>query len=85
MSDLTKLLAENRKEMMKLTVPLTKKASVYQNVQDSDSETENISVARTSTPVKTNTTTTKTTLTNSRNMVAEGLNDSTNQPAKRRK
>ena len=55
MSVLTKYLAENQKEMLKLIAPLYKKLPVYPNEQDSDSESENISVARTSTPVKSNT------------------------------
>ena len=86
MSDLTKLLAENQKEMLKLIAPLNKKQTVYMNAQDSDSEQENVSVARTSTPVKIHTATnSKTTPVNSRNMVTGVLNDSTNQPAKRPK
>ena len=68
MSDLTKILAENQKEMLKLRAPLNKKQTVHMNVQDSDSETENVSVARTSIPVKThNATNSKTTPINSRN------------------
>ena len=68
MSDLTKILAENQKEMLKLIASLNKKQSVCLNVQDSDSEPENISVARTSTPVKAYTaTSSKTTPNNSRN------------------
>ena len=68
MSDLTKILAENQKEMPKLIAPLNKKQTVHMNVQDSDSEPENVSVTRTSTPVKTHTTTNpKTTPVNSRN------------------
>ena len=68
MSDLTKILAENQKEMFKLIAPLNKKQTVHSNVQDSDSEPENVSVARTSTPVKTYTATNpKTTPVNSRN------------------
>ena len=86
MSDLTKLLAENQKEMLKLIAPLNKKQTVYMNAQDSDSEPENVSVARTSTPVKIHTATnSKTTPVNSRNMVTGVLNDSTNQPTKRLK
>ena len=69
MSDLTKILAENQKEMLKLIAPLNKKQNVLINAQDSDSETENVSVARTSTPVKIhNTTNSKATPINSRNM-----------------
>ena len=68
MSDLTKLLAENQKEMLKLIAPLNKKQTVYMNAQDSDSEPENVSVARTSTSVKIHTATnSKTTPVNSRN------------------
>ena len=52
MSDLTKILAENQKEMLKLIAPLNKKQTVHMNAQDSDSEPENASVARTSTPSK---------------------------------
>ena len=68
MSDLTKILAENQKEMLKLIAPLNKKQTVHMNVQDSDSEPENVSVARTSTPVKTHIApNSKTTPVNSRN------------------
>ena len=68
MSDLTKILAEIQKEMLKLIAPLNKKQTVLMNAQDSDSEPENVSVARTSTPVKTHTATNpKTTPVNSRN------------------
>ena len=86
MSDLTKILAENQKEMLKLIALLNKKQTVYMNAQDSDSEPENVSVARTFTPVKIHTATnSKTTPINSRNMVTGVLNDSTNQPTKRSK
>ena len=86
MTDLTKILAENQKEMLKLIAPASMKRSVNPNLQDSDSDQENISVARTSTPVKTQTaTSSKTTPNNSRNMVTGVLNDSTNQPTKRPK
>ena len=37
MSDLTKILAENQKEIFKLIAPLSKKRSASVNVQDSDS------------------------------------------------
>ena len=57
MSDLTKILAENQKEMLELLAPLNKKQPVRSNFQDSDSEPEYISVARTSTSVKTHTAT----------------------------
>ena len=70
MSDLTKILTENQKEMLKLTAPLNKKQPVCLNVRDSDSEPENISVARTSTPVRTYTaTSSQTTPNNSRNSI----------------
>ena len=71
MSDLTKILAENQKEMLKLIAPLNMKQTVHMNAQDSDSEPKNVSVARTSTPVKTHTATnSKTTPVNSRNRLA---------------
>ena len=69
MTDLTKILAENQKEMLKLIAPVNKKRPVSSNIQDSDSDQENISVTRTSTPVKTQTATnSKTTPVNSRNI-----------------
>ena len=68
MSDLTKILTENQKEMLKLIAPVSKKRPISSNSQDSDSDQENISVARTSTPVKTQiATSSKTTPVNSRN------------------
>ena len=68
MSDLTKILAENQKEMLKIIAPLNKKQTVHMNAQDSDSEPENVSVTRTSTPVRIHTATNpKTTPVNSRN------------------
>ena len=68
MSDLTKILAENQKEMLKLIAPVSKKRPISSNIQDSDSDQENISATRTSTPVKTQTATnSKTTPMNSRN------------------
>ena len=57
MTDLTKILAENQKEMLKLIAPLSKKRPNHLEDRDSDSDPENISVARTSTPVKITTTT----------------------------
>ena len=63
MTDLTKILAENQKEMIKLIAPLSKKRPVSANVQESDSEPEDVPVARTSTPA----TGSKTTPVNSRN------------------
>ena len=68
LSDLSKILAVNQKEMLKLTAPLSKKRPICTNDQESDSEPENISVARTSTPVKsTIATSSGTTPVNSRN------------------
>ena len=66
MSDLTKILAENQKEMLKLIAPVSKKRPISSSIQDSE---ENISATRTSTPVKTQTATnSKTTPMNSRNI-----------------
>ena len=68
MSDLTKILAENQKEMLKLLAPLNRKQPSCSNDQDSNSEPGEVSVARTSTPVKSNTATIpETTPVNSRN------------------
>ena len=70
MSGLTKILAENQKERLKLIAPLIKKQTVHMNVQDSDSDLENVSVTRTSTTVKIHTATnSKTTPVNSRNNI----------------
>ena len=74
MSDLTKLLAENQKELLKLIAPMKKKSSDHQALENSYSEPENISVARTSTPVKTKATTSKTTPVNSRNKLSTTCN-----------
>ena len=75
MSDLTKILAENQKEMLKLIAPLNKKQTVHINIQDSDSEPENVSVTRTSTPVKSHTATNpKTIPVNSRNACVTSFN-----------
>ena len=52
LSDSSKILAENQKEMFKLIAPLSKKRAVLLENQDSDSEVENTPVARTSNPVK---------------------------------
>ena len=67
LSDLSKILAENQKEILKLIAPLSKNHPICTNDQESDSEPENISVARTSTPVKaTIATSSRTTPVNSR-------------------
>ena len=76
MSGLTKILAENQKEMLKLIAPLNRKQTVRTDVQDSDSEPKNVSVTRTSTPVKVHTaTSSKTTPVNSRNNRYKALLD----------
>ena len=87
MSDLTKILAENQKEMLKLIAPTVKKQTIITAAEETDSESENIPENATSTPIKNKTTATTRRITpvNSRNMVTGVLNDSTNQPAKRPK
>ena len=52
MSDLTKILAEKQKEMLKLIAPAVEKPTIHQNVEDSDSKTENNHPTSTSTPIK---------------------------------
>ena len=66
MSDLTKIHAENQKEMLKLVAPVIKKTSTFQNVETSDSESESILPNTTSTSIRTKTTS-KTTPIYSRN------------------
>ena len=69
MSDLTKILAENQKEMLKLIAPTVKKQTIITATEETDSESENISENATSTPIKNKTTATtrKSTPVNSRN------------------
>ena len=69
MSDLTKILAENQKEMLKLIVPTTKKQHVIRSAEESDSDPGDIPENATSTPIRNKTTATasKTTPINSRN------------------
>ena len=69
MSDLTKILAENQKEILKLIAPVPKKQSALTVPEETDSESENVPATATSTPVKTKTTAGnhKTTPVNSRN------------------
>ena len=71
MSDLTKTLAENQKEMLKLIAPPVKKQTIITATEETDSESENIPENATSTPIKNKTTATtrKITPVNSRNMV----------------
>ena len=80
MTDLTRILAENQKEMLKLIAPVTKKQAIIKTSEETDSGPENIPENATSTPIKTKTTapTNKITPVNSRNMVTGVLNDSTN-------
>ena len=69
MSDLTKILAENQKEMLKLIAPPVKKQTIITATEETDSESENIPENATSTPIKNKTTATnrKITPVNSRN------------------
>ena len=80
MSDPTKILAENQKEMLKLIALVTKKQTALTIPEETDSESENVPATATSTPIKTKSTATthKTTPLNSRNMVTGVLKDSTN-------
>ena len=72
MSDLTKItkiLAENQNETLKLIASVAKKQPVLTVPEETDSESENVPATATSTPVKTKTTTAnpKITQVNSRN------------------
>ena len=69
MSDLTKILAENQKETLKLIALTVRKQTVLRSTEDSDSDSENIPENATSTPIKskTNATSSKITPNNSRN------------------
>ena len=70
MSDLTKILAENQKEMLKLIAPTTKKQHAIRSAEESDSDPDDIPENATSTPIRNKTTATasKTTPINSRNI-----------------
>ena len=70
MSDLTKILAKNQKEMLKLIAAPVKKQIAIATAEETDSESENIPENATSTPIKSKTTATnhKITPVNSRNM-----------------
>ena len=72
MSDLTKILAENQKEMLKLIAPTSKKQTVITASVETDSESENVPENATSTPIKTKTiaTTRNITPVNSRNSLS---------------
>ena len=67
MSDLTKIVAENQKEMLKLIVPVVNKPVALENLEDCDSRTENVQPASTSTPIRSKTTTSKKTPVTNRN------------------
>ena len=68
MPDLTKIIAENQKEMLKLIAPVVKKPTSVQNLENSDSEPETVLPNTTSTSIKIKATTSKTTPVNSRNI-----------------
>ena len=69
MTDLTRILAETQKEMLKLIAPESKKQAIIRTSEETDSDPENIPENSTSTPIKTKTTATtnKITPVNSRN------------------
>ena len=52
MSDFTKILAENQKEMLKLIAPTSKKQIITTSSEETDSESENVPENATSTPIK---------------------------------
>ena len=58
LSDVTKILAENQKEMLRLIAPVAKKQTTVTVPEESDSESENVPPTVTSTPVKSRTTAT---------------------------
>ena len=61
MYDITKILVENQREMLKLIAPTVNKRTIPQNLEDSDSGTENTHPASASTPKKSKATTSKNT------------------------
>ena len=73
LSDPTKILAENQKEVLRLIAPVAKKQSSLTVPEEIDSESENVPPTVTSTTVKCKTTATtqKTTPVNSRNIDKE--------------
>ena len=77
MLDLTKISAENQKEMLKLIAPTTRKQTIITTTEETDSEPENIPANTTSTPIKAKTTATthKITAENSRNRSFNGTFD----------
>ena len=52
MSDLTKILAENQEEILKLIAPVAKKQSALTVPEETDSDSENVPATATSTPIK---------------------------------
>ena len=75
LSDLTKILAENQKEMLLLMAPVVKQQATLTVPEEADSESEYVPLTVTSTPVraKTTATTLKTTPVNSRNTDFSGF------------
>ena len=75
MTDLTKILAENQKEMLKLIAPVTKKQTLVRASEETDSDPEDIPENATSTPIKTKSTATTNRITpvNSRNNSDQAL------------
>ena len=67
MSNFTKILAENRNEMLKLIATTIKNPTGSQALENTDSEPESPFPTNTSTPIRPKTTTRKTTPVNSRN------------------
>ena len=67
MSDLSKILAENQMEMLKLLGPVTKARNNHPEIEDLDSETKDVPPTITSTPAKNKTAARKNTPTISRN------------------
>ena len=65
-SNLTRILPENQKEMLKLIAPTVKKST---NLKDSGSETKNTHPASTSTPIKSKVTTFKNNPISNRNSI----------------
>ena len=53
LADLTRILVENQKEMLKLIAPVTKKQAIIRTSEEADSDSENIPENVTSTPIKT--------------------------------
>ena len=67
MSDITKILAEDQREMEKLIAPTSRAQNIPQNIESNDSETEIVLSKITSTTIKTKTSSRKGTPITSRN------------------